>query len=588
MAPVIVRFAIAAIILLAAVCWSQPGKGPSKWQIPFLGVVTPPNNERHSQPPEFGDQYGGTSIRVQKGTGFFTIAKAGNRWTLVTPEGNAFWMRGMQHANDGYMDRAVLQQKYGGNLNQWAVQRNRRLLAWGFNAIGEYHEDRGLPVGVYGSNEGNPVKLPFVVFSNVLLQGFNTPGRLGLPDPLKSITAGISTTYYDGWRGLVLDVYDPHAPDAYRAAIANSVKTFTGGFANDPWVVGITLDDSDVMFALKGGPKGRVNQYPHPVYLIAITNFWYTSANDEQGRNFKDHKLYAKYAWVDFLKKKYGTIDALNAAWGSNYSTFDDDGGWGEGHGLLDEDGRHRAWLGRDFYGLSDTKPAVRSDMDTFLYEFARHYADTAVKAIREVDRHHLIFGPIALNSWGARARDQVLRGMADGGFDMFYLAFDPVHPDLRDDNETYDITGKPAMMWYGVNANRDSAMHAVSPIYGAPDFPTQQERGAAYARDLLDFYNARGKNGDYYIMGIDFWELGDNYRENTNWGVLTRKDNAYDGKEAVRNAGKDAAGLPTGGEDRDYGDFLTSVRNANLEIQDRLTRDLSSFAQGPGKGKKP
>ncbi len=50
------------------------------------------------QPPKMGDPYGGTTAHIQKGTGFFTIAKVGNRWTFVTPDGNAFWMRGVQHS----------------------------------------------------------------------------------------------------------------------------------------------------------------------------------------------------------------------------------------------------------------------------------------------------------------------------------------------------------------------------------------------------------------------------------------------------------------------------------------------------------
>ena len=103
--------------------------------------------------------------------------------------------------------------------------------------------------------------------------------------------------------------------------------------------------------------------------------------------------------------------------------------------------------------------------------------------------------------------------------------------------------------------------MHGMKPIYGAPDFPSQQKRGEAYARDLDDFYNAKGNNGDHYILGIDFWELVDNPHEKTNWGLLTPHDNAYDGKEAVRAAGKDAWGFSTGGEDQDYGDFISYVR---------------------------
>jgi hypothetical protein len=74
---------------------------------------------------------------------------------------------------------------------------------------------------------------------------------------------------------------------------------------------------------------------------------------------------------------------------------------------------------------------------------------------------------------------------------------------------------------------------------------------------------------------------------EKLNWGLITDRDNAYDGKEAVRRAGTDSAGFRTGGEERDYGDFLSTVRNTNFEIQTRLTRDLATFARSPDKPKK-
>jgi hypothetical protein len=227
------------------------------------------------------------------------------------------------------------------------------------------------------------------------------PSRLGLGDPLKNIIRGVPRATYSGYRGSLGDLYDPHLSDAYRAQIAEEAKAYTGGFADKPWVLGVTPDDADLLFGLKTNGNGVTVAHPHPVYLIATTKFYYTSAEDSQGRNFKDHKVYSKYAWVHFLKGKYGTIEALNDAWDSDYSSFDDDGGYGEGHGLLDEDGRHRAWLGVDAFMLADAKPAVRDDMDAFLYQFARRYADVAVKAIRDVDRNHLIFSPACINSEG-------------------------------------------------------------------------------------------------------------------------------------------------------------------------------------------
>lgn len=551
--------------------------------IRFLGVAVvmaacmfPLHLPAQTQEAEI-DIYGGILVPVHKPTGYFGITKVGDRWTFFTPEGNAFWMTSVYHGTEGFLDKDVIAGKYAGSIELWTTNRNRRLQGWGFNTLGEYTEQRGLPTGTWGGTKGNKVKLPFIIMINAIMDGYNVPSRLKLQDGLKNIVAGVPTSVYNGWRGRVIDVFDPHLAAAYDAKIAFYQRGYTGGFADNPWVLGITIDDADLLFAIKAGGQGRVNKYPHPAFLIATAKFQYGAAEHPQGLGYSDPRLHSKYAWVDFLKAKYGTIEALNKAWGSSYTTFDDSGGYGAGSGVLDEDGRHRAWLGKDVYNLTDTKPTVRADLDAFLYEFCKHYAGTAVAAIRKVDKNHLIFGPAAINSWGAKARDVVLRGLSDGGIDVFCLNYDPNNPDMTEDNLTYDLTGKPAFIWYGVTANQDSPLRSQKPVYAAPDVPTQQERGAAYRRDVSNFFFARGANGDHYVVGLNWWELVDNPREHTDWGLVTQKDNAYDGKEATRQRGTDPWGYRTGGEERDYGDFLSTVTATNAQVRKWLAERLSA-----------
>jgi len=66
------------------------------------------------------------------------------------------------------------------------------------------------------------------------------------------------------------------------------------------------------------------------------------------------------------------------------------------------------------------------------------------------------------------------------------------------------------------------------------------------------------------------------------NWGLVSLRDNAYDGKEAIRAAGVDPWGYPTGGEERDYGNFLGAVIAANAGVEAMLT------AGGTGGGTAP
>ena len=58
----------------------------------------------------------------------------------------------------------------------------------------------------------------------------------------------------------------------------------------------------------------------------------------------------------------------LNAAWGSNYSTFESAGGWRIGSGLMDENGRNTAWLGLTDGTLRGATAGVTADLDAFLF----------------------------------------------------------------------------------------------------------------------------------------------------------------------------------------------------------------------------
>jgi hypothetical protein len=539
------------------------------------------------------DSFGGIRSISGRRTGFYHVEKFGNRWMFVTPEGHPFWMLGVYNAVGSSIEGQTIDQKYGGAKPFWAAQRNRRLLSWGFNTLGEYASSLGLPVDVYGGSNASADKMPFILMINAstnAMKQWASESAGALSEPVKDIMRGVPSTYR-GWRASFPDVYDPKFGVSSRAGVAYWMGVINGGFANKPWVLGITPDDADDLFGFKSRAGAPINAYPHNAWLIAVSQFQFTPEMNPAGRPWADSKNYTKYAWIEFLKAKYkGDIAALNSAWdtGGFYTAFDDAGGFGSGRGVIDEDGRHSAWMGtmRDPFLATGTKPFVQADLDAFLYEYAKKYAQTVVGAIRAVDKNHLIFGPAALNNYGAKSRDQVLRGLSDGGIDVFQFSYDPVlgpmAGSMAENNQSYDLLQKPAFLWYSVTAQRDSAMASRPTIYGQPDVASQSQRGQYYATDLEKFLNARGSNGDYYVVGMDWWELVDNPGEGVNWGLLTRRDNAYDGKEAVRAKGKDPWGFSTGGEERDCGDFLSSVRKANAEVFRRLSQELSSTKQAP------
>ncbi len=531
------------------------------------------------------DRYGGIEFPIVKPPGYFRVMKLGHRWILVTPDGHPFWYKGVQYADFKNLESTVIANKYGGSNTLWATQRNRRMLSWGFNVIGMDSSEIGLPVGVYGSTTPNAVQIPFLLTLNASLRGATNPHgvMVKIPEYLKQVVAGVPTATYNGWRGKLPDPYEPNFALAFQHEIGYWQNTIvTGGFADKSWIVGISMDDADATWAFKGPGNGPLAKYPHIGFLVACTKFIYTAAENPDRQNWIDSKFYAKYAWIDYLKVKYSTIAGLNTAWGTSgfYTSFDDAGGFGTGTGVIDEDGRHTAWIGSDPYLLSHTTPGLKADLDAFSYQFAKKYAQVVTDAIRAVDTNHLIFGPDAINNYGTRARNEILQGLTDGGVDVFVLNYDPsfgpMAGSMADNNLTYDLTGKPAILWYTLTAQADSYMSAYPPQYAIPNFSTQASRANHYATvDIPNFLNAQGANGDYYILGFDWWTLIDMPNEQANLGLITPKDNAYDGKEAVSARGKDRFGYPTGGEARNYGDFISAVRQANLDVLKRLREEI-------------
>ncbi len=385
------------------------------------------------------------------------------------------------------------------------------------------------------------------------------------------------------------DMFDPKVATGYDHVVAyENTVSLTDGF-NTPWMVGITTDDTDYLFGLKNSGVTPFSPHPNVGYIVAVTQFNYSTVS---GGPYLDNNLYAKYAWtcgypgIDFgfgvgrgyLDSKYGTIAALNAAWGTHnfYTSFCDAGGYGAGTGVLDEDGRHTAWLGNNALTLTGASAGFVTDANQYVYYYALHYFTTAVNAIHSVDTHHMIFGPASLGAGGYEDRPQVLQALADAGIDVFQTApntatglyFDGV-------KATYDLIHKPTYFWYALSANADSGHYAdpgQQATQGIQDWPTQAIRGAHYASDTQTILGQQGSNGDYYALGIDFWEHTDgNVREKTNWGLVSDRDNAYDGIEDVNHQVTDSGGYLTVPEDRTYGDFITPVTTTNANLLQQL-----------------
>ena len=155
-------------------------------------------------------------------------------------------------------------------------------------------------------------------------------------------------------------------------------------------------------------------------------------------------------------------------------------------------------------------------------------------------------------------------------------LDYDSVYPqNVQAATAAYEKTGKPVLLWYGLSANQDSGWRGQRSGTDA-DYRTQEKRGQVYAEDQQYIFNAQAADGSYPIVGVNFWGLTDDTPgEHTNWGLISNRDNPYDGKCSVRaTAVPDPLGGHCGGEAADYGDFLSAVTVANAAIVQQMISD--------------
>ena len=523
------------------------------------------------------DAYGGIAghgAALTAGGPRFHTRQVNGRWLLVTPAGNPYWMLGVfdvdlsaarfdRQGSDS--QRAISLAKYGSE-QVWARQAVRRLRAWGFNCLAEYANEYALPMPLYGRRDGNPGRMPCMAM--IRPSRFSLTNRWGYaPGPVKDIVSATDPKVYNEWRGSTTpDVFDPN----FAVYARNEAAALAQHLGHSPFMVGVASDDSDDIYGFGPGPDlPAARLHPHIGWLVLISNP-VQDANAVQGAHYGDPRVHSKHALRDALRQRYGSIDRLNQAWGARYTSFDSDGGWPHGQGLLDESGRG-AWLGRGGTRMLGASAALRADLDAFLYQYAKTYFQAVGAALRGSFAGYLAFGPATLNGWNGLTRAPILRA-AGGAVDVVQAcaASDEV---LR---LTVASTGDvPLVTWTGMAANADSDLYAYpQPSAGAPMYGSQAQRGAAYAAAVAgEFTRAAGSH--HVVVGTKFWAFADSWPEKMNWGLVSLRDNAYDGREAVRRPGRDPWGFPTGGEGRDFGDSITAIADANRALYQRLAAEL-------------
>jgi hypothetical protein len=530
----------------------------------------------------------------------------------------------------------------------WVIEQINRMKLWGFNMVADasYAMVRPTTVDSRWNTSDYTIpeqfRMPFDLQKATTLYAFTNQAGCNLSSPIKDMLAGLtaankSLVYYDFG-----DYFDPNYATCVsgQANPANdaALKAATQNPHND-YLVYITLDEGDQTGGFNSAgpdfPTVTQNGVPNNAHFSSHAGWITLNTSPSQDSNpkwrvatYSDHEVYSKVKLADMLASEYfcagaGTpaaccaargsgacsVDpaspsyigrvgmekataALNAAWGSRYTTLSTSdpncttnlaaclqGGtyatWGTGTGLLDENGSCPAasggacWVGNNIT-LAGESAAMQSDLNAYLYAFSVQYYRTLTGAFRTYEPGVLL--QMTVGGWGAPPRKEVLQA-AGQYLDIVQESFAPVFvpcPTCTDIQQRIDFAVRhlgdvPMMMWEGAHANPDSSVSQNAAIDIAP---TQEGRGAAYQQIVTNLLNARDSNGTYHVIGFYWWDEFDMNGEGLNWGLVSLYDNPYDGCSAtVGGCGLDQWGYSTGGEAGNYGDMLTDVTKANNDV---------------------
>ena len=333
-----------------------PGKTHSVVQM--QGALEAERQELAARPrPDNWDEFGGWEDGpTLEATGFFRAEKHEGKWWLVDPLGKLFVSHGVDCVG-AWGDHTPIEEREhffswlpepddplntfrgesGCLLNYYAGRRPeiydftganmarkygldnrasmdevilRRLPSWGLNTIANWSDP-----GLYLKR-----KMPYVVaihFQGKLLEGS------------------------EGYWGKFRDVFDP----SFRAAIDEQMAAQAETTAGDPWCIGYFVDNEIA--------------WGNDTTSLAIATL--RSPSDQR----------AKRVFLEDLRAKYESIEALNEAWGTEHESW-------------------RAML------EADTAPEVdsaRDDLEAFYAKTAQTYFRTIRDAVRAVAPEQLYLG---------------------------------------------------------------------------------------------------------------------------------------------------------------------------------------------------
>lgn len=223
-----------------------------------------------------------------------------------------------------------LERRYGERytesfIDDWEDVTIKRQRSWGMTSFGNWVDKE-----FYQKNQ-------FPYFANGWIIG-----------DFKTVTAD-----GHGWSPMP-DPYDPEF--ARRAAV--TTKVIADEVQNNPWCIGVFIDNEK-----SWGNPANINSH----YRIPVQNFLMDAAESP-----------AKQVFMKMLQDKHGTIEKLNAAWGSSIASW---ASFAKG------------------YEVEEITDGMIPDMSMILEAYTTQYFDVVDKALTAVMPNHMYMG-VRMAAW--------------------------------------------------------------------------------------------------------------------------------------------------------------------------------------------
>lgn len=421
-------------------------------------------NEAISKASPSIDSYGGWTGRSSEATGFFRREYDGERWWLVTPEGNMFFSSGINCVNPqvsgpikaleslyewippqegeyadswlkaSYMSEpelcfstANLIRAFGDRwYEEWAAMTESRMREWGFNTVANW----SMP-GI-----GRKMNIPYVI-------------EMEFPDTQLKVFRDFP------------DVFSQEYADSAEECAKSLAAT-----AEDPYLIG---------YFMRNEPEWGFGEYNIAAMLLQC-----------------EEKLVSKQHWVRFAAERYKEdIDSLNSAWGTDFEHFEQ---------FLEP-------VPAEY----TESPAAQADLMAFTRILITEYIRVPATAARLVDANHLNLGL----RWAWIASDIFYAGSEY--IDVFSLNCYKLAPSVEEIQKASRLSGCPVM----IGEFHAGALDAGLPATGLIAVTSQKERGVFY-----QWYVEQGAAipelvGAHYFMLGDQAVLGRFDGENNNIGLV-------------------------------------------------------------------